>query len=224
MLICVCVAQRCNYFHVPIRSNQAGRIPPRSQSGGEAQAGGGPWISQTQQTRCESREADRHTLTFTFDHRSLLCGNLLQASSPFSCYSSGSSFLSLPPSLCPFILQSYKKAIDEVSDTRVPLPPLILSRFSFASIFRAPPPFFTPSHDGVSQEDDVFLSFFSLLKYQGIMAMGVHVCFYTHTWENVCGRVCVCVCVTWCAKHTWTISETLFPVSLLSPLLVRRSW
>lgn len=193
MLICVCVAQRCNYFHVPIRSNQAGRIPPRSQSGGEAQAGGGPWISQTQQTRCESREADRHTLTFTFDHRSLLCGNLLQASSPFSCYSSGSSFLSLPPSLCPFILQSYKKAIDEVSDTRVPLPPLILSRFSFASIFRAPPPFFTPSHDGVSQEDDVFLSFFSLLKYQGIMAMGVHVCFYTHTWENVCGRVCVCV-------------------------------
>lgn len=25
------------------------------------------------------------------------------------------------------------------------------------------------------------------------MAMGVHVCFYTHTWENVCGRVCVCV-------------------------------
>lgn len=74
-----------------------------------------------------------------------------------------------------------------------PSPPLFYPGFPLPRSSEPPPPFFTPSHDGVSQEDDVFLSFFSLLKYQGIMAMGVHVCFYTHTWENVCGRVCVCV-------------------------------
>ena len=105
----------------------------------------------------------RHTLTFTFNHRSLLCGNLLQASSPFSCYSSGSSFLSLPPSLCPFILQSYKKAIDEVSGTRVPPhPPLFYPGFSLPRSSE-PHLIFPPSHGGVSQEEDVFLSFSSLL-------------------------------------------------------------
>lgn len=128
----VYVGQMCNYCLALIgQAKQEGSPPganqeakPRQEEGRESARSSRPAVSHTTQTH-----------TFTFYHSSLPSGNLLQAPSPFFCYSSGSVFLSLPPSLCPFILQSYKKAIDEVSDTRVPF---ILSRFSFASIFRAP--------------------------------------------------------------------------------------
>lgn len=79
---------------------------------------------------------------------------------PFFLLLIRSSFLSLPSSLCPSILQSYKKAIDEVSYTRAPTLPATLSHlfiyfwlypsFLFAStLFRAP--LFVPRHDGLTQ-------------------------------------------------------------------------
>lgn len=100
-------------------------------------------------------------------------------------------FLSLPLSLCPSILQSYKKAIDEVSYTPLSFIPV------FLCLDLQSPSFFPPWHGGIPQEDHI--SLFQLYNDLGAMEMAVHVCFYTHTWESVCGRVlvrvCVCVCV-----------------------------
>lgn len=58
--------------------------------------------------------------------------------------------------------------------------------------------------------------FLFTLTRQGVMA--VHVCFYAHTWESVCGCVPVWVCmcsVGACAKmcvlpSTWTVFKSLF--------------
>lgn len=41
--------------------------------------------------------------------------------------------------------------------------------------------------------------FLFTLTYQGVMAIAVHVCFYTHTWESVYLDACLCgfACVGW---------------------------
>lgn len=142
----LCVEQTFCATPLPSRSTQAGRIPSRSQSGGQIKAGGGPRISQAEQTRSESKHA------FAFCRGRLLRENIFyRPLYPFFLLLTQSSFLSLPSSLCPSILQSYKKAIDEVSYTRAPTPARPLSYlfiyffgfipvFFFAStFFRAPP-------------------------------------------------------------------------------------
>lgn len=170
----------------------------------------------------------------------LLCGNLLQVSSLFFfCYSSASLSLSLPPSLCLFILQSYKKAIDEVSDTRVPF----LFFFFFLNypgfplplIFRAPPPllflFFPPlAWWSFTRNESLFLFDFQISGFNGDGSA----CVLLHTylrecmWTRACAggcvcmhagvmRGCVCVCVTRTAKH---LKKSLNLFSCFSIVLV----
>lgn len=68
----------------------------------------------------------------------------------FLCYLSVAALTFL--SLCPFILQSYKKAIDEVSYTRVP------SAFPLYPYLSLTAPLFPLWHGEVSQDDDVYFS------------------------------------------------------------------